>query len=400
MILWCFYAIFGEHTTKPAMRTSIFLFVAASWLASCRPASTETGQNQGQEWGLFVGTYTKKEGHVDGRGQGIYLLAAAPTSEPRQLSVRTDIINPSFVALAPGGRHLYAVSETGPDVDSTGYVYAYAREGDSLRFLNRQPSYSFAPCHLIVHPSGRYVLVANYVGGVVAMYPLEADGRLGQASEVLRLAGSGPHPRQEASHPHSVGLSPDGRFAYVPDLGTDQVMIYQVDTLAGRLAPAGQATVPPASGPRHIALSSNGRFAYVINELSSTIAVFRRELETGQLDSLQLISTLPEGFSGDNLCADIRLSPDGRFLYGSNRGHNSLAIFAVDGASGRLAAQGHEPTRGDFPRNFALTPDGSALYVANQNTGNIVVFQRQGDGSLSYQREIELPSPVCLLFVE
>jgi 6-phosphogluconolactonase len=381
------------------MRTWLFLLFAASWLGGCRPAPDSSKRQDQAEMKLFVGTYTKKEGHVDGKGAGIYLLSVA-AGQARQLSVSGGIINPSFLALAPGGRFLYAVSETGPDVDSTGYVYAYQAEGDSLRFLNRQPSYSFAPCHISIHPSGRFALVANYVGGVFALYPLEANGRLGEASAVVRLAGSGPHPRQESSHPHSAGISPDGRFAYIPDLGTDKVMIYQIDTVAAGLQPAGYAAVPPGSGPRHITFSADGRFAYVINELSSTISAFRREPASGQLDSLQLISTLPEGFEDDNYCADIHLSPDGRFLYGSNRGHNSLAIFAVDVQSGRLSALGHEPTRGDFPRNFALAPDGSAAYVANQNTGNIAVFQIKADGLLQYQSEISIPSPVCLKFVE
>lgn len=348
---------------------------------------------------LFVGAYTKKEGHVDGKGEGVYLLGLSYGQAAfDRLDVADGIINPSFVALSPNKRVLYAVSETGPDVDTVAYVYAYALQGDSMTLLNRQPSYSFAPCHVSVHPSGRYVFVANYVGGVIAMYPVQAGGGLGAAKEVIHLEGNGPHPRQESSHPHSVCLSPNARFAYVPDLGTDKVMIYRINTERGELHPEGFARLAPQSGPRHMAFSADGRFAYVINELSNTITAFRANLKSGQLDSLQTISTLPEGYSKESYCGDIHLSPDGHFLYGSNRGHNSLATFAIEGETGRLSLLGHEPTRGDFPRNFTLTPDGAYAYVANQNTGNISIFRIKPDGLPEYVAEMKIPSPVCLVF--
>lgn len=385
------------------MRYFLTLCLAGGLFAGCGPGGGPAGRQNDSamktENRLFVGAYTKKEGHVDGKAEGLYLLGldyGQPAFE--RLFTATDIINPSFVALSPDGRYIYAVSETGPEVDTVGYVYSYARHGDSLQFINRQPSWSFAPCHISLHPSGRFAFVANYVGGTIAMYPIQPDGGLGAASEVIRLEGSGPHPRQESSHPHSAFLSPNGRFAYVPDLGTDKVMIYRVDTLAGKLLPEGFAPVAPQAGPRHLAFAADGRFAYVINELNNTVTAFRADPESGRLDSLQTLSTLPDGFNGESYCADIHISPDGRFLYGSNRGHNSLAAFAIDTQSGRLALIGHEPTRGDFPRSFALTPDGAYAYVANQNSSNITIFKIKPDGMPEYVGEMNAPTPVCLVF--
>lgn len=387
------------------MRYSLLIGLAASLLWSCGQDKSGIGRENKKEMStenrLFAGTYTKKEGHVDGKADGIYVLGLSPGQPAfEQLALAKDIINPSFVALSADGKYLYAVSETGPDVDSVGYVYAYARQGDSLVYINRKPSYSFAPCHVSVHPSGRFIFVANYVGGVVAMYPVLPTGGLGAASEVIYLKGKGPHPRQESSHPHSVFLAPNGRFAYVPDLGTDKIMIYRIDTTAGKLQPEGFARVAPQAGPRHLAFSPDGRFAYVINELGNTITAFHASPDSGRLDSLQTISTLPEGFTSESYCADIHLSADGRYLYGSNRGHNSLAAFAVSPANGRLSLIGHTPTHGDFPRNFTISPDGSYIYVANQNSSNITIFSIRPDGLPEYVGEMNVPTPVCLAFGE
>ena len=197
-----------------------------------------------------------------------------------------------------------------------------------------------------------------------------------------------------------VCLSADNRFVYVPDLGADRIHIFQFDPENGKLLPntPASAVVQPGSGPRHMTIHPNGRFVYLINELDNTVDVFRRDAETGGLEALQRLPTLPEGYEGGpSYCADIHLSPDGRYLYGSNRGHDSIVIYAVDQQTGELSLVGHEPTRGDFPRNFTISPNGSFLYIANQNSSNITVFKRNADtGEMTFLREFGAPTPVCL----
>ncbi len=387
------------------LQKALLLGLCFASLSACQ-SSAESADNSDQEQidmtTLWVGTYTRKEGHVDGKAAGIYRLSMNNTSgELQQTYVQTDIHNPSFVALSPDRQFLYAVSETGGDVDSlTAYVYAYAVEGDSLRFLNRQPSYSFAPCHLNVHPDGGYLMVANYVGGMIVSYPIQTNGELGDTPDTLRLQGAGPNPRQESSHPHSISYSPDGKWVYVADLGTDKINIFRFND-QGRwwLADPPSVALSPGAGPRHLAFHPSLSIAYSINELNSTVSVFHWIAESGAFSEIEHISTLPEDFSGDNLTADIQLSPDGKYLYASNRGHNSLARFAVNGETGQLSFLGTTPTQGDFPRNFNISPDGEWLYVANQNTDNIVGFVIDPQtGDLTPSLNFPLPTPVCLVF--
>ncbi len=350
---------------------------------------------------LFIGTYTKKEGHVDGKAAGIYLYAQnAETGKLTYQSVAKDVINPSFLTLSSDGNFLYAVNETGPDVDSTGSICAFAidPETKALRLLNKQSSHSFAPCHISVDKKNRFAFVANYVGGKVVVYPIEKDGSLGLASEIITLQGKGDHPRQESSHPHSVVLSPDNRFAYVPDLGTDKIMIYNVDYENGKLLPneLPYVTISNGSGPRHFTFHPNGKFAYVINELSNTITSFEFDKEIGNLKPIEDRSTLPADFTGDSFTADIHITPDGKFLYGSNRGHDSIVAFKIDEGSGKLTLIEHESTQGSFPRNFMISKDGKFLYAANQNSDNIIIFKIEKDGTLSFSDQIKVPTPVCL----
>lgn len=349
----------------------------------------------------FIGTYTRKEGHVDGKAKGIYQINADTSSgELFRISTIPDITNPSFVVYSPDGRYLYAVSEIGGGDDPHGYVYAYALNGDKAEPLNRQYSHGNAPCHLAVHPSGKFLFLANYMGGI-AMYPIQQDGSLGEASHVQYLEGSGPTARQKSSHPHSVTLDQDGHFAYVADLGTDKIMIFSVNLEKGSLEPASTpfAQVAPGAGPRHMTFHPNGQLVYAINELNSTITLFSYDRADGHLEALQTVSTLPMSFTGNNSCADIHLAPNGRFLYGSNRGHNSIAMFSVDAGTGFLEPIGHEPTGGDIPRNFAIEPGGKFLYAANQNSDNIVYFKIDpGNGRLHKVDELHIPTPVCIQF--
>jgi len=359
-----------------------------------------------EEHYVLVGTYTKKEGHVDGKAKGISILKMdATTGVLTPHTLKEGIINPSFATFSPDGNFVYAVSETGGDVGPSGTVHAFSvnPQTQELTKLNEQISHGFAPCHINIDKKARFAFVANYVGGVVAVYPIQKDGSLAPASDVIKLEGKGAHPEQEASHPHSVILSPDERFAFVPDKGADKIWAFEIDYTLGKLTPAAQpfATVHAGAGPRHLVFHPSWYFAYSINELDATVTCFSYEERNGMLSEIQSITTLPADYTGRNACADIHLTPDGRFLYGSNRGHNSIVIYSVHGKNGQLQLVGHEPTRGDFPRNFMIfpgsVPGSDWLYVANQNSGNIVHFKiDRTTGKLSHSGETLTPTPVCL----
>lgn len=351
----------------------------------------------------FIGTYTRKEGHVDGKGAGIYVFNQDSTSGSLdQVYVEEGIVNPSFVLPSHDGKFLYAVEEIGPDVDSVGHVVAYAWDGKALKKLNSQSSHSFAPCHLNTDSQGRYVFVANYVGGTIAMLPIDENGGLQPASAVIKLSGKGPHARQDSSHPHSMNLSPDEKYLYVPDLGTDYINIYQIDYQNGKLTPANPAFIQMESGagPRHFTFHPTLPFAYVINELNGTITAMRWQAESGALDIIQSTPTLPADFQGENTTSDIHITPNGQFLYGANRGHNSIAGYKIDVNNGQLTPIGYSSTQGEIPRNFAISPDGNYLYAANQNSDNIILFSIDNDGKLKYRNEIKVPTPVCVQFAK
>jgi 6-phosphogluconolactonase len=345
---------------------------------------------------LYAGTYTQRD------SEGIYLFRFDTESGSlRQQAVVAGLDNPSFLALHPRGQILYAVNED----QEAGQVSSFAidRESGGLTFLNRQPTHGASPCHLAVEPGGNRLVVANYSSGNVAVYPLNADGTIGEPAQNIQHHGSGPNQeRQEAAHAHSATVSPDGSRVYVADLGMDKVMIYRL--VDGRLV-ANQpdnVSVQGGAGPRHFDFHPNGQFAYIINELDLTVTVCAFDADTGALNPKQTISTLPEdvddrsGFS----CADIHVSADGRFVYGSNRGHHTIAIFSVDQESGGLTAAGHASTRGQTPRNFTLDPSGEWLLAANQDTDDISVFSRDADsGQLTPVGDmVWAPMPVCLKF--
>lgn len=347
------------------------------------------------EWLTFyAGTYT------DGESQGIYHCRMDLRTGALETHGATGgIANPSFLAIDPSRTHLYAVSETMEfDGKDGGGLFAYAIDpaDGTLQALNSRPTHGGAPCYVSVTPDGRHVLVANYMGGNVASYPIEADGRLGGAADIEQHEGSSIHPRQEAPHAHFIAPDPEGRHALAVDLGIDGVVIYRVDD--GDLVPAGQAPLAPGAGPRHLAFHPRGDLAFVINELDSTVTAF--SYADGVLDPHQSVTTLPEAFSGENFCADIHVSADGRFVYGSNRGHDSIVVYAVDPQSGGLTPIQHVSTGGSWPRNFAIDPTGRFLVAANQRSGNIVVFAvDQRTGVLAPAgHELVIPSPVCIRF--
>ncbi len=349
---------------------------------------------------VYVGAYTEPP---QGRAEGISVYRFDPAAGALSL-VQTvaGVANPSFLALDAGRRTLYAVNEL-----ADGGVSAFARDAESgeLTPLNREKSHGADPCYISFDSTGRFALVANYTGGSVAVLPIAANGSLSPASSVIHHEGSSIVPdRQGEPHPHMIAPTPDGRSIVVTDLGIDGLLLYRLDEATGTLQPAGQdvpaVKTAAGAGPRHFAFSPNGRILYVINELNSTLTVYAYDGEAGTLAPLQTVSSLPVGFTGENDCAHILVSCDGRFVYGSNRGHDSIAIWAVDEASGTLTPVGHASTRGKTPRNFALDPSGAWLLAANQDSDSIVAFRRdQASGLLTATDDVTAtPSPVAVLF--
>lgn len=363
-----------------------------------REGSGKVMVTQPQRLRVYVGTYTYRG------SKGIYAFELdLTTGTPTEPVLVAEATNPSFLAIHPSHRFLYAVNEVGEfNGERTGTVSAFVVDPPTgkLTLLNRQPSKGTAPCHLTVDKQGRFVLVANYGTGSVAVLPVEPDGRLGAPTTVVQHEGKGVNPkRQEGPHAHSVNLDAANRFVFVADLGLDKVLIYRFDVAKGALTPNEPpfAAVAPGAGPRHFAFHPNRRFAFVINELNSTVTAFRYDASRGALTEIQTVSTLPEGFSGDNWTAEVQVHPSGKFLYGSNRGHNSIAVFAIE-ADGRLRPLGQVPTQGKTPRHFAVDPTGTYLLVANQDTDNLVIFRIDQTGNLRPTgQQLAIPTPVCVL---
>ncbi len=349
---------------------------------------------------VYVGTYTEPP---QGTAEGIYVYRFDPeTGALTHAQTVPGVANPSFLALDPRQHHLYAVNEV-----NDGSVSAFARDPRTgeLRALNNQSAHGAAPCYVSLDASGQFALVANYNGETLTALPIKEDGRLDAATCVVHHQGSSVDPRrQDRPHPHMIAPAPDGRFVLATDLGTDRVMIYRLDTTTGRLEPnqPGPAFVQtePGVGPRHFAFAPNGRTLYVINELASTLTVFDYDGASGALQARQTVSTLPEDFDGASSCAHVAVAPDGRFVYGSNRGHDSIAIWATDEGSGEVTLVGHESTRGKTPRNFAIDPTGSWLLAANQDTHTVVTFRRDPEsGTLEATGQVAgISSPVALVF--
>ena len=309
---------------------------------------------------VYVGTHTR------GDSKGIYLGRFNPADGKLQLAgLAAELTNPAFLALHPSRPLLYAVCETSHrNGKNTGVVAALAinPQTGGLTLLNQQSSRGVDPCHLVVDRSGKFVLVANYVSGSVACLPIQPDGRLGEATSFIQHEGSSINrQRQSGPHAHGIALDVAERFALVADLGLDKIMVYRLDHATGKLTGNSPASVSTAAGagPRHIAFRPDGRFAYVINELDSTVTAFDYDANRGVLQPLETLSTLPASFHGDNLAAEIAVHPSGKFLYGSNRGHQSIAAFAIDRGTGKLNCLGHEPAHGTSPRNFSIDTIGA-----------------------------------------
>jgi len=387
-------------TRSRLLRSSAFLYSLAFFI----PLSASAAEPQNGKYLLYVGTYTQ-----DGStSKGIYAFRYdAATQEVTSLGLAAETTNPSWVALHPNGRFLYAVNEVqnynGPN---SGGVSAFSvdRATGKLTFLNEVASRGADPCYITVDQSGKYILVANYTGGSIAAFPISADGKLGKASAFVQHTGHGLNPkRQEAPHAHSIDLSPDEHFAFVDDLGLDELLVYKFDKSKGSLKPNNPpfAKLDAGAGPRHFTLHPSGKFAYVVSEMASTVTAFSVDLKAGVLHRSQSISTLPDDFKGENDDAEIVVHPSGKFLYASNRGHDSITVFAIDAAKGTLTVVEHASTKGKTPRNFAIDPTGTLLFAENQQSNNIVIFRiDEKTGKLTPTGKVlEVGQPVCIKFL-
>jgi len=349
---------------------------------------------------VYFGTYTSRG---ENASKGIYRskldLETGKLSNP---VLAAEASNPSFLEIHPNGKFLYAVSESG----GAGSVSAYAidRDAADLKFLNQQPSGGAGPCHVSIDHAGKNLLVANYGGGSASVIPIKSDGRLGEPTGFVQHDGSSVNPRrQKEPHAHSINVSPDNRFAFVADLGIDKIMIYRLDIEKGTLVANKPpfAKLKPGAGPRHFAFHPNARFAYVINELDCTVTAFAYESASGALTQLQTVTTLPSAFDGSNTCAEVRVHPGGKFLYGSNRGHDSIVVYKVDLTKGTLTFVEHETADIKTPRNFNIDPTGEFCLVANQDGDSVVVFRidRQTGALEPTGHKISIARPVCVRFL-
>jgi 6-phosphogluconolactonase len=365
------------------MRKSFFAILVGLAALSCTKSSKESPEDTTQ-YKILVGTYTHKG------SEGIYYYSLnEKMAEPTLLSSTKGVNNPSFLTYFNGV--VYNVSEAdGGKVQA----YAFDESTGAFSFINEQESGGAHPCHISVQNG--VVYVGNYTGGNLASFSIEADGSLGKASQVINNTGSGPNKeRQEKPHVHSVNVAPDGKSLWVADLGTDEVLVYAID--GDTLKEKTRIKITPGAGPRHIDFHTSLPVAYVINELNNTMSV----ISTDDYSTLQEISTLPEGFEGKSFCADVHVSPDGKFLYGSNRYSDNLVFYAIDPKSGKLSLEGHQDVMGQVPRNFAISPDGKYVLVANQDSDNVVIFERnQETGALKATgTEIKVSMPVCVKFL-
>lgn len=387
---------------KPVKAT--ILTVLAGLVACSSPTTNENPESAAipmEESGstFYVGTYAA----ADSNSVFLYSLNTE-TGELEKLSSFKAGGNPSYLALDGTGEHLYAVNETGDyEGKNSGAVssFSVAKEDGNLTFLNRQPSLGGAPCYVAVQKEANTVLVANYTGGNVAALPVQENGELGQPN-VVQHQGTGPNQdRQEAPHAHYISPSPDGRYSFAVDLGADKVFGYKVE--AGKLEPNNPAVAYAAkagSGPRHMAFHPEGQFAFLLHELNSTMTSLAYNADKGTFSEIQTITTLPADFKENNQPAAVKVSPDGKFLYGSNRGHNSLVVYSIDGNTGKLSLVQHVSTGGDWPRDFTIDPSGNILLVANERSNSITTFKvDKATGKLTATGyEAQVHKPVNILF--
>jgi 6-phosphogluconolactonase len=379
-------------------------FLVPLLFLSLLAAHAEPAGKQGK-YIFYVGTYTE----ASSKSKGIYAYRFdSDTGQATPLGLVAETTNPSFVALHPGGQYLYAVNELQNYKGSnSGGVSAFSIDHATgkLTFLNEVASRGADPCYIIVDKAGKFVLVANYTGGSIAVFPILGDGKLGDASEFVQHTGHGPNEkRQEKAHAHSIDLSLDNHFAFVDDLGLDQLLVYKYDVTKGTLAPNDSPFVKldPGAGPRHFVLHPSGKFAYVVAEMQSTVTALSVDPRIGTVQRMQTVSTLPKEFSGENDDAEIQIHPSGKFIYASNRGHDSIAVFSIDPLKGTVTPVENISTGGKTPRSFEIDPTGKFILAQNQKSDSIVIFRiDQKTGRLSATgQKLDVPSPVCVKFLE
>jgi 6-phosphogluconolactonase len=362
-----------------------------------------TGMNkiksQSQDEFLYIGTYT------DSGEKGIHVYRFDRSSGSLTfVETAGDLESPSYLTLHPNGRYLYSVNrgKVLPD-EKWGSVSAFSVDQDNgkLQHINDQPVFGVEGCYISTDSRGRLAFAANYSTGNVVVFPILEDGSLGKLADKQQHTGSGADPgRQKGPHAHCAYVSPDDKHLYVVDLGIDLIKTYAIDYEQNKLIPKPEqdGKSRPGTGPRHITIDRSGKFAYVIEELASSITVYRRDEKTGGLDAIQHATTIPGNYTETNYCADIHIDPSGKFLYGSNRGHDSLAIFRINQENGMLEPAGYQSVNGKWPRNFLIDPKGEFIFVANQNSDNLVVFRLDPEtGHLTPSgTDISVSKPVCV----
>ena len=382
------------------INSGFVLVVALLSVASARGADMKPKG----EYIAYIGTYTEKS------SKGIYAFRFdAATGKLTPLGLAAETVSPSYLAIHPNHQFLYAVNEVANfEGQKAGAVSAFSidRDTSKLTFLNQVSSRGPGPCHLSLDKTGKNLLVANYEGGSVAVFPVESDGRLRDASAIIQHTGSSVNKeRQEAPHAHCIFTSPDNRFALAADLGLDKVLVYRFDAAHGTLTPNNPAfgKTPPGAGPRHIAFHPDGKYVYVINEIQCTLSTFAYDPAHGALRLKDTVSTLAKGYNvtANDSTAEIEVHPSGKFVYGSNRGHDSIAVFAVDPAEGTVNRVEIVSTMGKTPRGFGIDPTGSFLIAANQDSDSLVVFRiNQETGRLTPTgQKLEAYTPVSVEFV-
>jgi 6-phosphogluconolactonase len=383
------------------MQCAAWIFRLCLFASLCFTTDVCTGAEGSSSYLVYIGTYTGP------KSKGIYgYRYETGTGKLQSMGVAAEVENPSWLTLHPNGKFLYAVSELGDAGETQGAISSFAVDGKTgaLQLLNKVASGGGGACHLVVDKTGKFIAVANYGSGSVAIFRLDSSGRLGERTALVQLSGSSVNPkRQKGPHAHAVVLSADNRFLFVPDLGTDKIMSYRFNSSDGSLTP----NTPPftkvegGSGPRHFAFAPSGKFAYLLNEMGSRVTTFSYDAQNGTLKELQNISTLTPDFKAENNSAEIQIDRKGRFLYASNRGDDSIAVFAIDPKNGTLSKVQRASTGGNIPRNFALDPAGARLLAANQKSDKVVVFKVDPQsGELSPTGEvINVASPVCIQFV-
>ena len=372
------------------IKTKIF-FTASIFLFACNTKEKPKEKIlKNMNISFYVGTYTNKE------SKGVYKYSLSSKGELKKIGLVAKTENPSFLAKTKNNKTLLAVNEINDN--GTGKVTAFTIEKDSLRFINSQKSGGAHPCFITVNKKG-HVLVANYTGGNIGLLQTDSNGKLSELLDIQQHVGKGTTERQKAPHAHSTWFHPTKNEIISVDLGTNQLWFSKIDTIENKLVFSKSKTLNMAvgAGPRHLEFHPNNKWIYVLNELNNTVSLVKEKENSFQIDAT--ISTLPKDFSESSSGADIHVSKDGKFLYASNRGHNSIVIYEINQKNGHLKSVDFEPTLGENPRNFSLSPDNQYLLVANQDSDNIISFKRDSEtGKLNFVSKINAPTPVCVLF--